>query len=83
MLLNYLGVAYLWSRHFDDRAISNGTSPSAVRCVQRVAWEAIAQGLAVTVGLGTTAAHVGDTVESLLHRVDLAMYAGKRRNRAR
>jgi PleD family two-component response regulator len=51
--------------------------------VEGFAWDAIAQGLAVTVSIGTTAAHVGDTVESLLHRVDLAMYAGKRRSRSR
>jgi diguanylate cyclase (GGDEF)-like protein len=50
--------------------------------VRSFAWDAIAQGLSVTVSAGTTAAHLGDTVESLLHRGDLAMYAGKRRNRS-
>ena len=43
------------------------------------AWDAIAPALKVTVSLGTAAAHVGDSVESLLHRGDSAMYAAKRR----
>jgi len=41
-------------------------------------WRSIAPGLAVTVSIGTAAAHEGDSVESLLHRGDSAMYAAKR-----
>ncbi len=41
-------------------------------------WGGIAPGLAVTVSIGTAAAHAGDSTESLLHRADSAMYAAKR-----
>ena len=43
------------------------------------AWDDVAPGLKVTVSIGTAAAHVGDSAESLLHRGDSAMYAAKRR----
>ncbi len=43
------------------------------------AWDAIARALKVTVSIGTAAAYAGDSVESLLHRGDSAMYAAKRR----
>jgi PleD family two-component response regulator len=44
-------------------------------------WGTIAAGLQSTISVGVAAAEPGDTVESLTHRSDQAMYAEKKRRR--
>lgn len=51
--------------------------------VERFPWTALAPGLAVTVSVGCTEAADDDSVESLLHRSDAAMYAAKRAREGR
>ena len=46
--------------------------------VERFPWAAIAPGLQVTVSVGAAQAQDDDSIESLLHRSDAAMYAVKR-----
>ena len=45
-------------------------------------WQSIAQGLRSSISVGVTAAVTGDSVESLTHRADTAMYEQKRGNSA-
>lgn len=45
--------------------------------VQTFDWDSIAPGLTLTVSLGLSEAHVGDDVETVLHRSDLSMYGSK------
>jgi diguanylate cyclase (GGDEF)-like protein len=40
-------------------------------------WESVAPGLRMSVSLGFSEAHVGDTAESVLHRSDRSMYQQK------
>lgn len=42
------------------------------------AWEGIAKGLSLAVSVGVVQSIAGDTVESLLHRSDVAMYGSKK-----
>ena len=42
-------------------------------------WSAVAVGLQASISVGVAAAIAGDTVESLTHRADGAMYAEKKR----
>lgn len=50
--------------------------------VQRHAWQAIAQGLQVSISVGLEQARAGESMQALLARSDGRMYADKRRARA-
>jgi len=52
------------------------------RAIQAEPWHSIAPGLHVAVSLGLACAEAGDTLESLLHRSDTAMYSLKRKRHA-
>ncbi|HEY4068352.1 MAG TPA: GGDEF domain-containing protein [Burkholderiaceae bacterium] len=62
-----------------DEAESASVCARISTAVRDHPWDEIAPGLAVTVSIGTAAARPGDSVESLLHRGDAAMYEAKRR----
>lgn len=44
-------------------------------------WNELASGQAVSVSIGLAKAHAGETIESVLHRSDLAMYEAKSASR--
>ncbi len=44
-------------------------------------WQAISPGLAVTISVGVAKSQAGDTLESLVHRSDIAMYMRKAESR--
>ncbi|HEY4541990.1 MAG TPA: diguanylate cyclase, partial [Noviherbaspirillum sp.] len=51
------------------------------RVVEEYDWEAVAQGLKVTVSSGTAAYHFGESAEELLGRADAALYDAKHAGR--
>ena len=51
------------------------------RAVEAYKWAAISPGLSVTISLGVAQCQPGDTLESLMHRSDVAMYARKAASR--
>jgi diguanylate cyclase (GGDEF)-like protein len=51
------------------------------RAVEAYKWAAISPGLSVTISLGVAQCQPGDTLESLMHRSDVAMYACKAASR--
>jgi diguanylate cyclase (GGDEF)-like protein len=53
------------------------------RAVAAYKWSAISPGLNVTISLGVAQSRPGDTLESLMHRSDVAMYERKRISRPR
>jgi GGDEF domain-containing protein len=54
-----------------------------LQAIRSERWDDIAEGLHVEVSVGLARAEAGDTLETLLHRSDTAMYALKRSQQAK
>ena len=69
----------------DNAAAAHGAAERVRDAVAKVDWSGIDAGLEVTVSAGVAVAAVDDTVEALLGRADMALYAAKHggRNRVR
>lgn len=61
-----------------DSALAAQICERIVCAVRDFAWEAISSGLHVSISVGVAQAQEGDSVDTLLHRGDLAMYIDKR-----
>lgn len=64
--------------HRADQTTASRVCQRIVAAVDRFEWSNLAPGLHITISVGVAQAQPGDTLESLLHRSDLAMYATKR-----
>lgn len=61
-----------------DEAHAQAVTERLRRAVAQHPWGMLAEGLSVSISLGLTRAHAGDSLDALLLRSDLGMYAHKR-----
>lgn len=65
-----------------DEAHAQAVTERLRRAVAQHPWGMLAEGLTVSISLGLTRAHAGDSLDALLLRSDLGMYAHKRQQPA-